>query len=86
MASCVLVTTFITSNRYTSQKFYVMRDGQAPEIIFLKPLAIKDSVELFVDHAGDIMPDQIYKLMKCDPKYPIKKLIPDLEKTQRSVT
>lgn len=27
MASCVLVTTLITSNRYSSQKFYVMRDG-----------------------------------------------------------
>ena len=30
MASCVLVTTLITSNRYSSQKFYVMRDGQSP--------------------------------------------------------
>ena len=43
-------------------------------------------MELFVSHSGEIYDHQIYNLILCDPRYPIKKLVGGVEKMVFPVT
>ena len=82
---CPLVSTLVTSNRYFKD-FHELPNTKQPEIIWLKQLNAKEAVELFVANSAKIFPDQIYKFIMCDPKYPIKKLVGGLNKMPYPIT
>ena len=49
-----------------------------PEVVYLKQLRSVPSVELFLYlSSATIYPQDIFDLILMDPKYPIKKLLPD---------